>query len=39
MESRNCFTCKHCYKDEYCSLFDELIEKTLSCFMWNGDDK
>ncbi len=36
--SRNCFTCRHCYDDEYCSLFDELIEQTLSCFMWNSGD-
>ena len=36
--SRNCFTCQYCYDDEYCSLFDELVEQTLSCFMWNSGD-
>ena len=37
--SKTCFNCKHCYQNEYCSLFDELVEYTLSCFMWNSGDK
>ena len=35
--NKTCFNCKHCYRNEYCSLFDELVEYTLSCFMWNGE--
>ena len=33
--SKTCFTCRHCYKGQLCTLFDELIEHTLSCFMWS----
>lgn len=33
--SKTCFNCKHCYNNEYCSLFEELIEVNLSCLMWD----
>ena len=37
--SKHCLTCRHCYKNEYCSLFDELIEDNLSCWMWSDEKK
>lgn len=36
--NKTCFTCRHCYKGHLCTLFDELVEYTLSCFMWNGEE-
>jgi len=33
--SKNCFNCKHCYRKEYCSLFDELVDKLCGCWMWS----
>lgn len=36
--SKSCCNCKHCYDDEICTLFDELIEGNCCCWMWNGED-
>lgn len=37
--SKTCFNCKHCYNNNVCTLFDELVEPNLICFMWNGEDE
>ena len=37
--SRNCCNCKHMYRGEYCSLFDELIEDNGCCWMWSDGEE
>ena len=36
---RNCCNCRHNYHQEYCSLFDELIEENCSCWMWSDGEE
>ena len=33
--NKSCLNCKHCYHNQLCTLFDELIDGLGFCFMWN----